>query len=204
MSAYEILQEMHAKYARMISYQDMGVVLTTWPNKTENNQICFTTAFRRPDRFRFEWSDHRPSAGVRHSRSVLWASSSGIYSNYLGEIETEQNLQLAIAGATGISNGSAHTVSAMLIPDFGFAVSDIIKLSLEQEIFEDIDCYRIIGRHPYDEIEDNYEVFIGVHDLLLRQVIGTDADGVITREIRREIQVDKSIRDEIFEGVRKP
>jgi hypothetical protein len=49
-------------------------------------------------------------------------------------VELEESLKLAVAGATGISGGSAHTIARLLLPEIGgFSLSKLADVNLERE-----------------------------------------------------------------------
>jgi hypothetical protein len=202
MNAQAILDQMHANYAQMTSYQDSGVVITTWTAEPPSEKIFFTTAFRRPDRFMFEWmSDDSQDQRRILSRSALWSGRLGTFTHFISREPPERanSLCLAIAGATGISGGAAHTIPAMLMPEVtGFMLSELEDLSLTQEVFESTACYRILGHHPYDG--GLCETLVGIDDCLLRQFIETDSEGDPTFEIHRDIRVNEPIDEQIFES----
>ncbi len=192
LTAEGILLAMHAKYAAMSSYQDRGVVLTKFPSKPVANETTFATFFQRPDRFFFEWTTHHPYSGFRHllTRRVIWSDGAGafLFSDEDGSVAIKENLVMAIAGATGVSSGAAHTVSALLMTDVGgFTLTQLQRLTLAEDEYDGTQCYRIGGYHPYG---DFYEVFVSVHDLLLRRVSHPDRDGVSSDELRNDIRVD--------------
>ena len=114
---------MQAKYAGMRCYQDRGMVLTTFAGALHANEVSFATYFRRPNYFRFEWSTHHPYEGLRHIRThrVLWSIKKGVflYSSRTDSIEQKKSISLAIAGATGVSSGSAQRVLSLLMPEIG-------------------------------------------------------------------------------------
>src|SRR5688572_30621319 len=109
MTAQDVLLAMHAKYSAMRSYQDCGVVFTKFSGEERANELTFVTHFRRPDRFRFEWTRHHPYEGLRHvrTRRVIWRDGTGafLYSDRKGTVEVQESLRWAIAGATGVSRG---------------------------------------------------------------------------------------------------
>jgi hypothetical protein len=153
MTALDVLRAMSSRYAAMRSYQDRGIVLTKSPDHADTNETIFATAFRRPDRFRFEWTTHHPYPPLRHlrTRHVIWNDCQGtFYFNDLRPaVEPQASLRLAIAGATGVSRGSAHTVPALLIPEVGgFTLPQLQRLTLAHDQCEGTRCYRITGHHP--------------------------------------------------------
>ena len=173
MKAQEILLAMQAKYATMLSYQDRGVVLQKFPDEQDVDETTFATFFRRPCHFRFEWTTHHPYSGLRHLRThtVIWSDGTGPFrfSDRKGAIEPEESLRMAIAGATGVSMGAAHTLSVLLIADVrGFTLPQLERLTLQRDECDGVECHRIGGYHPNG---DSHEVFVGVQDLLLRRHI---------------------------------
>jgi outer membrane lipoprotein-sorting protein len=201
MTAEAALQAMLARYASVESYQDRGVALTKWRDKPQADEIIFTTFFRRPNRFRFEWTSHHPYPPLRHLKThhVIWSDGTNAFSyrDQNGGVEPEESLVMAIAGATGISKGSALTVSNMLLPEMNaVSLADLQDLRLREDIFEETSCYCIYGR---DSRSDHHEVRIGVGDYMLRSVSTTRGNGTISDEIRREIRVDMPIEEHIFQ-----
>jgi hypothetical protein len=199
MTAIEVLRTMLLKYSIMKSYQDSGVVLHQRPDRPEPNQVIFSTSFLRPDRFRFEWTTHHPYPPLRHLKTerVIWSDGGGafLYDNHDGgSVEQQEDLIMAIAGATGVSMGSALTVSNMLLPEIG-AVSpiDFADKELREDVFEGIRSHCIRAQ---DHQGDYHELVIGMDDYVLRSVKSFYPEGVVSQEIRRNIQIDSPI-DEI-------
>lgn len=54
-------------YRTLTAYQDEGVVLSYWAGTPRADEQHFTTHFRKPADFRFEWEQQR-------SRSVVWSN----------------------------------------------------------------------------------------------------------------------------------
>ena len=202
-TARSLLNQMAEKYSRLVSYQDEGEVVTTYDEETGGRieKLPFKTSFKRPNLFRFEWTDYFLSKLGK--KRVVWSNGKDAFTYWEPDrYEKEEYLGLAIAGATGVSSGSAHTVSRLLIADevSGFSVTELKDPSLlGEEIFEGVMCYHIKGAHPHGEF---YELWIGKSDLLLRKVRQEtkDADKVRTEEeIRRNIHVDDQIANALFD-----
>jgi outer membrane lipoprotein-sorting protein len=201
MTAEAVLQAMLVRYAAIESYQDRGVMLTKWPDKPQADKILFTTFFRRPNRFRFEWTSHHPYPPLRHLKThhVIWSDGTNAFSyrDQNGKVEPEESLVMAIAGATAISKGSALTVSNMLLPDLeAVSLMDLRDLHLREDTFEAKNCYCVRGQ---DSRGDQHEVYIGAGDYVLRSVSTSRRNGTISEEIRREIQIDERIDEHIFQ-----
>lgn len=120
-TAQQIIQRMGQTYASCKSYRDTGTVTSVYHEpQVEGMQSVthFQTAFARPDRFRFGYSTSR-EAGVLSDRMIVWTSKGKVHTwwNVEPKVTTEESLSMAIAGATGVSSGSAHTVPRLLMPN---------------------------------------------------------------------------------------
>lgn len=198
-----LLNRMEEKYSHLNSYQDEGVVVTTYDEETGGRieKLPFKTSFKRPNLFRFEWTDYFLSKLGK--KRVVWSNGKSSFTYWEPDrYEKEEDLGLGIAGATGVSGASAHTVPRLLIADEvgGFSVTELEKTSLVgEEVFEGVRCYHIKGAHPNGEI---YELWIGKSDLLLRKVRQITKDSNNTRteeEIRRNIHVNEPIANALFD-----
>src|SRR5262249_45207002 len=71
LKAQDVLDRMAKAYAGCKSYRDTGVVKTVFVEATGNRTVekPFRTAFVRPDRFRFEYTEKR---GGREDRYIVW------------------------------------------------------------------------------------------------------------------------------------
>ena len=195
----QIVQRMAEQYSTISSYQDYGVVETI-ENKTGRRRpaISFKTYFMRPQLFRFQWVEHGSLAAP--GRNIIWYDGKQSYSYYAIEpdkVEKEKDLSSAIAGATGVSLGSAYTVPTLLIKDDGgFRLTDLKNLSLSgQERFEGEDCYVLKGTHPSGE---TYEFWISKRDYLLRKLREPLTD-VIEESIYRDIKINERLAAETFQ-----
>lgn len=199
-TAAGILVEMAAAYASLSSYMDNGVVLTHDTRKSSPDEIKFTTIFRRPQFFRFEWESHHPYEPLRHivRRTVVWSNDKGAFRVFLGNFE-ERALERSIAGAAGVSRGAAHHIPRLLLPKQidGFALSELVDATLVgEETFEGILCYRIDAKHPRGR---EYRLWLGKADLMLRRLYRPDATGADAEEIRRNIRVNAELPRDVFE-----
>lgn len=151
LTAQEILNRMVQEYATCKTYRDKGIVSTLYSSSdgsTRTRKIMFSTAFVRPDRFRFEFT----------TRSVFGEEMPYIVHSSHGDtrtwwyinpgVEEEESLGMAIAGATGVSSGSAHTVAVLLMEETigGNSMSDMKSLTrLPDAGYEGSLCYRVTG-----------------------------------------------------------
>jgi hypothetical protein len=156
MTADQIIAGMAAAYAGCHSYRDTGRVQTRFSAHNElpgfDSDRPFRTAFTRPHRFRFEFSSACPGSTEWHRYIVH--SDKGLVQTWWDVrpgVKREPSLGLALAGATGVSGGSAHTVPALLIPkEVGgqrlTALGELTRLSDEDA--GGVRCYCIQGRFP--------------------------------------------------------
>jgi hypothetical protein len=166
--ATEVLGRMAAVYASARTYTDRGSVTTTFihPGKRRINRLPFRTAFERPHRFRYEFTDE----SLGH-RLVIWQETppAKMFWTVEGRVETHE-LLMALARATGISGGSAMTIPRLLIPELAEGsrgVTDLEDaLQIGQELIEDIPCFLIRGRLNSSTVT----VSLGVDDLLVRRI----------------------------------
>jgi hypothetical protein len=148
-----ILARMGNVYLGIESYRDSGYQSTCWYPGLPNERITrtsFVTHFRRPNFFRFEWTeyDERPD-GPR--RSIIWCDGKKAYNKYSFADKVERDcLPMIVAGATGVSHGIAHTVSTLLMPDIGGnKVTDLDPVSyVESDNVRNEECDRI--RYPME------------------------------------------------------
>ena len=73
-TARSLLNQMAEKYSRLVSYQDEGVVVTTYDEETGGRieKLPFKTSFKRPNLFRFEWTDYFLSKLGK--KRVVWSN----------------------------------------------------------------------------------------------------------------------------------
>jgi hypothetical protein len=170
-SAGEILSRVAAAYGDCQSYRDRGVVRVTFiqaDGRRWTELKPFTTAFRRPDRFRFEFLEG-PSDDAR--RYIVWAQSGAVHTwrDVRPGVSSEPSLGLALAGATGVSGGSAHTIPALLLPQAvdGWRLTDLSDVTrLEDAMLGGRSCIRVQGR----KLKNPSTVWIDRETFLVRQI----------------------------------
>ncbi len=153
-TAQEIITKVESTYATCNSYMDTGLVRTVHKKKEERDLVIektFSTAFVRPDRYRFEFNSAPPdSKGVKHERYIIWANGDDVRTwwHVRPEVEKERDLGGAIAGATGVSSGSAHDVPTLLMHDVvgGNKITAQTGLERLEDAEENgVPCYRVAG-----------------------------------------------------------
>ena len=146
-TAAEILRRTAQSYASCKSYRDTGTVTSVGQNY--RSTLRFQTAFARPDRFRFEYNTSKddPDGPTRH---VVWTRGGKAFSWWTVDpkVIEEDSLAMAVAGATGVSSMSAHTVPRLLMPGkvTGWAVTDLVSPRLlGTEPVDGAVCFEIEG-----------------------------------------------------------
>jgi len=140
-----VLVQVGQTYRGLKSYSDRGFIQSRDdPDSVESDitKLSFSTHFRRPNFFRFEWrcSDLE---GV----NVIWCDGKSAFNKYRYDKNATpaKNLILAIAGATGVSGGTAHTVPALLMEEVGGNKLTDMKNSVYRgaEIVNGEDCHHL-------------------------------------------------------------
>ena len=102
MEPRELLRKMARTYEDLATYSDSGVVTTTLRQAGETQVLRrpFATAFARPQRFRFEFTDE--ALGQHY---LIWQLTPPARLQHGDQVETRE-LPMAIAALTGVSGGS--------------------------------------------------------------------------------------------------
>ena len=149
LKARDVLERVARVYAGCKTYRDTGVVTTVFVEATGSWVLekPFTTAFVRPDRFRFQYAETR--CGLDH-RFIVWRRGDEIRAWWTVKprFEKRDSLEMALAAATGVSGGSAHTVPALLLPNEigGRRLTDITEATrAEDATIDTVNFFRIRG-----------------------------------------------------------
>jgi hypothetical protein len=199
-----VLRGMGEVYAAMTSYADTGEVNTTQlaPGK-KPVQVRFSTLYQRPSLFRFEFLRPHPYPPLNQivTQFVFGFDGTSAYQRKTKHSESAtltslESLPVAIASATGISKGTAHTVARLLTPEMeGFSLLDLIEPRLnEQKHIDGITCYSIDAQHPNGS---RYGLWIENDTFRLRKVIHA-TDRSCIEAIRNDIRVNQPIELRLF------
>lgn len=198
-NAREFLEAVVRRYRELSSYSDTG--RSHCPNCRRERLCTFRTDFVAPNNFRFAFESPHPYRRLKHLKSQV------VVGTHLGKqyfydktysdtpsIEIPESLELAIAGATGISSGTAHTIGALLFPEVGgFTMLDLRCLRFRRDrVVDGIQCVAVSGLHPRG---GRYTAWFGTHDLLLRRIVRAKFRA---EELRREIRVGHALADDLF------
>lgn len=148
------MDEVERVYASCRSYRDEGMVETVFVREEgeKTDLKPFSTAFIRPDRFRFEYR-HRKD-GHDTCQMIVWAGGDAVrkWNWHMKTIELKAGLLAgAIAGATGVSGGSARTIPRLLMPSEvrGRSLADLNDLKLVGEAeLDGVRCHLVEGIKP--------------------------------------------------------
>jgi outer membrane lipoprotein-sorting protein len=118
-SVQQIFEQMIAAYASCQSYMDTGRVHTVFLEKRGRRTVVkpFSTAFVRPDAFRFEFQDRRGEEEWEHY--IVWQQGAAVKSFWTVTQQQREHEQLssALGTAAGVSSLSSTTIPALLMPD---------------------------------------------------------------------------------------
>ena len=150
-----ILLKMARVYRNCRSYRDSGEVRTTLltDGGRAGSDRPFSTAFVRPDRFRFQFTD--PGLGERSSAYIVWTDGGEVRSWWDAKpgVRRPDSLQSALGVAAGISGGSSVRVPGLLMPgSVGEGPPVIAAERIQDGSDRDVSCFRIKGkgqRTPY-------------------------------------------------------
>jgi hypothetical protein len=202
-SAKEIVKALLATYRELKSYQDTGVVTTVFhrgDDEIHTTERPFQIAWVSPDRFRFEYSDR--SILGKENRYVIWMNGKLVSSHWTlkNGPKIEQGLARALAGAVGVSGGSASLIPSLLMPDtvpWG-PVSRLEELQrVEDQDLDGHPCRRVKGKLE----QSTYTLWIDRESMILRRVdIQTPLkDFIAETEITLEPKVNEPVAEEDLE-----
>lgn len=149
MNVDEIIHRMIQTYLGCQSYSDIGYVrlVDVTSNDLERPEVKFKTFFKQPRRFRFEWQ-YRTGDDMDWQKNLMGYDGVLAWEEYHEEkSEIADDLDIAIARATGASMGAVHEV-----PDIFLESTNAEEnwrrwhkeiLLLGQEPIEDELCYCI-------------------------------------------------------------
>lgn len=112
-TAKDVARESQKAYAALTSYSDTTTGTSEGGGMTQ--QISGTTRLQRPNLCRVEWTS---TGGLYTGKGIVWSDSSGNYQAMgaadkfdLVPTQKEHDMQMAFAGATGVSGGAASTIA---------------------------------------------------------------------------------------------
>jgi len=150
-----ILLKMARVYRTCRSYRDSGEVRTTvlTDGGRAGSDRPFHTAFVRPDRFRFQFTD--PGLGERSSAYVVWTEGDEVHSWWDAKpgVRNAGTLGDGLGVAAGVSGGSSVRIPGLVLPgSVGGGLLVVAAERMPDATDRDVRCFRIKGksqRTPY-------------------------------------------------------
>jgi hypothetical protein len=198
-NARAYLEEVIRRYRELTSYSDTGK--SHMPHGRRQGLCLFTTDYRAPADFRFAFDRPHPHRRLKHriARSIVGVSASEPYffsRSYNGEqkVDHPESLDMTVAGATGISSGTVHTIARLLFSEVGgFNMLDLRRLRFRaNRMVDGVRCVAVTGLHPRG---GRYTAWFGSDDFLLRRIVCARFQ---TEELRTNILVNQALTDEHF------
>jgi outer membrane lipoprotein-sorting protein len=181
-----IMLRMARVYRNCRSYRDQGEVTTVQliEGGRAGSERPFSTAFVRPDRFRFQFTD--TGLGERSSRYIVWTDGDQVHSWWDAKpgVRNAGTLRDGLTVAAAVSGGSSVHIPSLLLPqEVGEGGPMIVAAERMPDAAErDVPCIRIKGksqRTPYTLTQgsqtltvqdENITLWIDRATLLLRKV----------------------------------
>ena len=206
--AVALMSQVVATYRSLSSYRDRGrsvQTLKAYPTEKDPSTtvIDFTTVFKRPDKFQFSWtSTENYGDGPYSDKSAIWSDGSdgskawGSYPYDKNVPVVEESFSMAVAGATGVSQGTAHEIFRLLTDKVGgFRVDQLRGLKIVcSEMISGVDTYVVHGH--IDGVSQ--DLWIGKQDHLIRKGAETQSDGNSQIFERIDIVANQDIPDADF------
>jgi outer membrane lipoprotein-sorting protein len=168
LTAARIIEQMAKVYRTCASYADTGAY------RDGNGSGTFTTAFVRPDRFRFEYES--TFFAIFPERYLVWRDGGQAMYRSKGLLTNDgerMSLGDAVASATGVTYGTAHVIPALLLPEEvgGLTLGELSGLRrLPDAMLDGSRCYQITGEWA----NETTTVWIDQRTFLVRRIAGRD------------------------------
>jgi hypothetical protein len=202
-SAPELLKAMVDSYRNLRSYIDTGVVTSRMGNGVVHRRT-FSTLFQAPKFFRFTFFSPHPFPSLNHLVTHNVIGCDGTDGYLLTRTPEESgfkklivSLDLAIARATGISSGSAHTIGRLLLPEVsGRSVVDLIDPTYKDDT--ELDGIRCFVVAALIRTTGERELWIESDSLRLRKVVIWRDKKLVSEELRENIRVNEPVETHFF------
>ena len=204
LDAQEVLRAAVERYAGLGAYSDTGEVTTRIAATGMVHRITFSTLYQRPSFFRFTFFNPHPHPPLGHlvaEHSVGYDGTVGysVAKRPNGTVDRRSpiSLEAAVARATGISSGSAHTIGRLLLPEVhGLGLLDLVDAHRGDDVLiEGISCYSVMAQTPKGGRQQ--ELWIEKDSYLLRRRI-TRSEQSESVEARENISVDSPQPNSLF------
>jgi hypothetical protein len=204
LDAQDVLSAAVERYAALGAYSDTGAVTRRMAATGTVHRITFSTLYQRPSFFRFTFFTPHPHPPLGHLVTEHAVGHDGTVGYCVakrpdGTVARESPLSLgaAIARATGISSGSAHTIGRLLLPEVqGLCLLDLVDARQGDDVIIDgKSCYSVTARTPKGDGQQ--ELWIEKDSYLLRRRI-TRSELSESVEVRENISSDSPQPNSLF------
>ena len=201
----KLLADVVKSYAAMSSYQDEGNV-TSHVGDDSSYKIAFTNLYKSPALFRFRFAvphPYPPLHDIVTNYDVGFDGAAGYFVLKRPEKPATavpvQNLNLALARATGVSLGAAHTLSRLLVREVsGVSMLDLVNPQIgEDTTLDGTACYSLSAQHPRG---GEWGLWIAMDTLLVRKlrVYSAGQNSAYSEEVHEHVRVNQPIDDGQF------
>ena len=202
--AQKLIDGVFCTYGELTTYQDDGSVSIQTKDENALPRTTFETRFLRPSYFRFKFASPHPHAPLSHIVTTCVCGFDGdaayLWTKHYEDrprVQTYESLMMAVAGATGISSGSAHTIAQLLLEDFeGPALLSLENAKIgDDEAIEETVCQSVHGKLTRADV--NITLFIDPNTKLVHQLITRFAN-FTSIEVRRNIRLNEPLDKAAF------
>jgi len=192
----EIFQKSKAAYGALTSYSDEGKTVATLNGLTITHD--FSIRLSRPNLYRIAWEvSYSESAMPKAGPEAVWSAGAGDFLDmgYGKDPEKHKSLEMALAGATGISGGAAGTIPAAFFnTEWANPFCCLAKGLVRQadEKVGDVDCYVFTGESSSGNTRT---VWIGKQDFFIRQIRNVTTAAAMKAGMERAAKMEPSAPD---------
>ncbi|WZO98326.1 hypothetical protein EP7_005386 [Isosphaeraceae bacterium EP7] len=120
---FELARKVEALYASCKTYRDQGKAVQIFLDAKGNDRAegetkprLITTAFARPDKFRFEFDDERDEKRIRN---LIWMDGTAVKTwwDIRPGVQKPNSLQFALGAAAGVTESASMTIAPLLLPE---------------------------------------------------------------------------------------
>jgi hypothetical protein len=203
LDALQVLRAAVERYAALGSYSDTGEVTRKLATGLIH-RMTFSTLYRRPSFFRFTFFKPHPYPPLGHLVTEHSVGHDGTVGYSVakrpdGTLDRESpiSLELAVAGAAGISSGAAHTIGRLLLQEVqGLGLLDLVDARLGDDVLIDgKSCHSVTARNPKGDWRE--ELWIEKDSYLLRRRI-TRSGQSESVEVRENISIGSPQPNSLF------
>ncbi|HSB10462.1 MAG TPA: hypothetical protein VLM38_13320 [Blastocatellia bacterium] len=185
-------------YHSLSTYSDRGTSIVRLPGGGVY-AIELETLFKRPGKLRFAWTTQSNLAPGHKQDGLIWCDGTTAWASYSfrgNTPEQKKNLDLAVAGATGASWGTAHWIARLLTDEVGGIRLDELRdiKVFGNDTVEGVECVVLVGYHAAG---GEHKLWVGNKDHLIRRIEERSKTGS-QEEVRTQILVDRDIPDSRF------